>query len=294
VHTGERRARDQIPSEGQPSHQDRLETEISDEAGGEGDRFRIVAGDRDPGWAAPFRLLLQPGVSDRIEGTHDLLGAEPLGGREPGTAFSVHAPDELLAVARRDRVRDIDDQPLPCERRSMIAADLLHGGIGHHDQDHIRERDGLFDRARARVRPRRGHQVAELLGMAGREHDWMPASGEQLAERATLTAGADGRDLECGDIPGLRVRRSTAGEHRERDGPAARCHNTPAREPRSCKTGHENSSDVPMPDDGTWRRLATPARASRGSWVKTQSTNLVGLTRTRPLPPWNSRPRWNW
>src|SRR3954451_7440009 len=118
--------------------------------------------------------------------------------------------------------------------------------------------------------------------MAGREHDRMPASGKQLAERATLTAGTNGRDLERGDILGLRARRSPTGEHRERDGPAAGRHNTPAREPRSCKTGHENSSPIcrcPMMAHGG----ASPRPPELPQLMdKSQSTNLVVLTRTGP------------
>ena len=60
-----------------------------------------------------------------------------------------------LAVAARDRVRDVDDERLRGERLAVVLADLLDRAIGDDEQDDFAELDRFGDRAGACASGRR-------------------------------------------------------------------------------------------------------------------------------------------
>ena len=115
---------------------------------------------------------------------------------KPGATLLLDRFDQLLAVAPGDRIADVDHQRLGGERLGVLAADLLDRGVGHHQQHHIGEIDGLLHGACLGVRPGAGDEVVQLLGVPGGEHDRMAGLGEQRPECAALASGADRGDLQ--------------------------------------------------------------------------------------------------
>ena len=71
--TAERRSGNQIFAHRQSADDDRLETNLSDEARRDINSVRVVAGDRNRGkFALPVRGRRQLGIVDRVEGAHDM------------------------------------------------------------------------------------------------------------------------------------------------------------------------------------------------------------------------------
>ena len=59
-----------------------------------------------------------------------------------------------VAVSRDDRVAGVENELLGGELLAEIVADFLQSGIGHGEQDHVSEGDGLRRRSRMRQGPR--------------------------------------------------------------------------------------------------------------------------------------------
>jgi hypothetical protein len=71
--TAERRSGNQIFAHRQSADDDRIETNLSDEARRDINSVRVIAGDRNRGeFALPVRGRRQLGIVDRVEGAHDM------------------------------------------------------------------------------------------------------------------------------------------------------------------------------------------------------------------------------
>src|SRR6266446_6845884 len=107
----QRRAGEQILAHREAADEDGFEPDPADDALGEGDGLRIVAGNRHANRAArTMGDLTHPPVADPIEGPNDARTRQQLGAGQPGPALLADPLDQVVTVAPGNRIADVHDQ----------------------------------------------------------------------------------------------------------------------------------------------------------------------------------------
>ena len=109
MNAGERPPPHQVLAHRQATDHHRLKPDLLDQRCRQRQRILVVTGDRHRRrLALAMRQFGQLVKVDRVEGAHDMRAGQRLLRRQTGAALGTDLLDEVLAVAPRDRVADID------------------------------------------------------------------------------------------------------------------------------------------------------------------------------------------